>query len=60
MAMIDCKDCGTSISNKAQSCPKCGRHMRGGPLGALKGLAIIAIGVLAVLAFVWLRFMRSP
>jgi uncharacterized paraquat-inducible protein A len=28
MAMVKCKECGGEISDSADSCPKCGAHLR--------------------------------
>lgn len=41
MAMIKCKECGQSISTKADACPHCGAKTKAQPLGCGAGLLIL-------------------
>lgn len=47
MALINCKECGTEISNKAKTCPKCGAKV-------VKSVGIF--GWIAVLFIGWMTF----
>lgn len=51
MAMIDCKECGTQMSSKADACPKCGRVYRRDRLSAVRGLVYIALGLAGLFGF---------
>lgn len=42
--LIKCKDCGTEVSKKANTCPSCGAPLKSKPIG-LGGLIIILIAV---------------
>lgn len=44
MAMIACKECGSEVSSKATTCPKCGVTLR----KKTSGCAMVAAGLLAL------------
>jgi hypothetical protein len=56
MALINCPDCGKSISDKAPTCPQCGRAMAAASPVTPKGegcfLQTLNAGCLMVVAFV--------
>jgi hypothetical protein len=54
MAMKKCKDCGTEVSKKADTCPKCGRNRPGGGVGTNVALFTVLV-VLALVAFMFVR-----
>lgn len=59
MALVNCKECGEQISDKASSCPKCGAPVnsrRKGPSGCMM-VFLIALGVTGML--VWISSMDS-
>ncbi len=49
MAMKKCKECGTAVSSKAESCPSCGARLKAKPMGcgSVIGFIILAIIILA-------------
>jgi hypothetical protein len=36
MALVTCKECGNSVSDKAEACPHCGVHSPGAAVGRLQ------------------------
>lgn len=50
MALIKCKECGTEISNKAESCPKCGAKVS---KSSKFGTLITVIGALYLFSIAW-------
>ena len=62
MALVTCADCGHQVSDKADSCLKCGRPIAAGPSHSPSPrnrpvvLAIIGATVAIVLAVAWPRF----
>lgn len=53
MALISCEECGAEISDKAQSCPKCGFPIKkeSFSMELTRGQEIIALLVMAVIIF---------
>lgn len=45
MALIKCKECGSEVSSKAETCPKCGARVAAKPMGcgSMIGLSIIGL-----------------
>jgi uncharacterized protein (UPF0212 family) len=54
MAMKKCKDCGTEVSAKAETCPKCGRGRPGGGVSSTVVLVTVLVA-LALFAFMFVR-----
>lgn len=46
MALVKCKECGSEISTKAESCPKCGAKIK------KKGMGCGSLLVIVILAFI--------
>lgn len=44
MALIKCKECGTEISSKAETCPKCGARVAAKKMGCGTLIGVIFIG----------------
>ncbi len=59
MALINCPECGTEVSDAAGACPKCGYPLKAKPAGGvnprdpvhLAGLIIVALVLLGLVAF---------
>jgi len=51
MAMKKCKECGTDVSSKADSCPKCGARLKAKPMGCGSLLGVIILGIIILTAF---------
>lgn len=51
MALIKCKECGTEVSSKAESCPKCGAKVKPKGMGCGTLIAIIFLAVVMVSIF---------
>jgi hypothetical protein len=49
MALIKCKECGTKVSKKADSCPSCGSPVKRRPMGC--GTALVIVGIALFIAF---------
>lgn len=51
MSLINCQDCGNTVSSVALACPKCGRPRPGGtaPPAVRRNLSRTAAGLLAIL-----------
>jgi uncharacterized OB-fold protein len=49
MALIQCKDCGHSVSNTAPTCPNCGRPITAKNMGACGWIIVIALGIVAAI-----------
>lgn len=49
MALIKCKECGTEVSSKAESCPKCGAKVKAKGMGCGTLIALVFfIGIIAL------------
>lgn len=50
MALIKCKECGTDVSSKAETCPKCGVRIAAKPMGCgtLIGVIFLAGIIIAI------------
>lgn len=60
MAMIKCPECGKEISNKAKTCPNCGRDMKWLSkriVFIIKLIVAIIIGIMALFFGINLYFM---
>lgn len=44
MALIKCKECGTEVSSKAETCPKCGARVAAKSMGCGKLIGVIFLG----------------
>lgn len=51
MALIKCKECGTDVSSKAESCPKCGARVAAKPMGCGTLIGVIILGGIIVSAY---------
>jgi hypothetical protein len=67
MALIQCPECKSDISDKTKSCPKCGHPINtvsvkkvGKVVGAIIGGLLIAVGALVVVAIGDKYFHKSP
>lgn len=43
MSMVNCKECKTEISSKAEACPKCGAKTKRSSIGCGSALAVIGV-----------------
>lgn len=57
MALVQCRECGEKVSNKAATCPKCGIATPGG--AARSGDAFVGFGLILVLGFGLYLFLRD-
>jgi hypothetical protein len=57
MALIKCKECGNEVSNKAETCPKCGTRVARKPIGC--GSAIFFIVLFLILISCYKYISRS-
>lgn len=50
MALIKCKECGSEVSSKAETCPKCGARVAPEPMGcgSLIGISLLVVIFLSV------------
>lgn len=51
MAIINCKECGTEVSSKAETCPKCGARVARKPMGCGTLIGVIFLGGIIISAF---------
>jgi zinc-ribbon domain len=51
MALIKCKECGTEVSSKAETCPKCGARVAAKPMGCGTLIGVIFLGGIIISAF---------
>jgi len=51
MALIKCKECGTEVSSKAETCPKCGARVAAKPMGCGTLIGVVFLGAIIVSAF---------
>lgn len=51
MALIKCKECGSEVSSKAATCPKCGARVAPEPMGCGRLIGISLLVVIIVLVF---------
>ena len=51
MALIKCKECGTEVSSKAETCPKCGARVAAKPMGCGTFIGVIFLGGIIVSVF---------
>lgn len=51
MALIKCKECGSEVSSKAETCPKCGARVAPEPMGCGRLIGISLLVVIIVLVF---------
>ncbi len=51
MALMQCKECGNEVSNKAESCPKCGVRVAAKPMGCGTLIGVIFLGVIIINVF---------
>lgn len=51
MALIKCKECGTEVSSKAETCPKCGARVATKPMGCGTLVGVIFLGGIVIAAF---------
>lgn len=53
MSVKPCKDCGTQVSTKAETCPTCGRQR---PAGGVSGAVVVStllIGAALIAVVLW-------
>ena len=60
MALIKCSDCGTAVSTKAASCPKCGRVLRRAPQNIGCCGSIVLLGLVGFCGLVALTVLSEP
>ena len=58
MAMINCKECGQEVSNKATACPNCGAPIKKKSVGA--SIARIILMLAALLLPIPMLFIAGP
>jgi len=51
MALIKCKECGSEVSSKAETCPKCGARITAKPMGCGTLIGVLFLGVIIVSVF---------
>ncbi|MBP7765097.1 MAG: zinc ribbon domain-containing protein [Syntrophaceae bacterium] len=51
MALIKCKECGTEVSSKAESCPKCGARVKAKSIGCGTVIIVIILALIVMAAF---------
>lgn len=51
MALIKCKECGTEVSSKAETCPKCGARIAAKPMGCGTLIGVIFLGGIIISVF---------
>lgn len=51
MALIKCKECGTEVSSKAESCPKCGARVKAKSIGCGTAIIVIILALIIMAAF---------
>jgi len=51
MALIKCKECGTEVSSKAESCPKCGARVKAKSIGCGTAIVVIILALIVMAAF---------
>lgn len=51
MALVKCKECGTEVSSKAETCPKCGARVADKPMGCGTLIGAAFLGVIIVSIF---------
>lgn len=51
MALIKCKECGTEVSSKAETCPKCGARVAAKPMGCGTLIGVIFLGGIIISVF---------
>ena len=51
MALIKCKECGTEVSSKAETCPKCGARVAAKPMGCGTFIGVIFLGGIIISVF---------
>ncbi|WP_131800979.1 zinc ribbon domain-containing protein [Methylobacillus sp. MM3] len=51
MALIKCKECGTEVSSKAETCPKCGARVAAKPMGCGTLIGVVFLGAIIISAF---------
>lgn len=51
MALIKCKECGTEVSSKAETCPKCGARVAAKPMGCWTLIGVVFLGIVIISVF---------
>jgi len=51
MALIKCKECGTEVSSKAESCPKCGARVKAKSIGCGTAIVVAILTLIIIAAF---------
>lgn len=51
MALIKCKECGTEVSSKAETCPKCGARVTEKPMGCGTLIGVVFLAAIIISAF---------
>ena len=60
MALIKCKECGTEVSSKAKTCPKCGIRVADKQYGCLPSIVIIFLGLIIFVVLVGILYDSPP
>ena len=69
MALINCSECGNSVSNKASTCPKCGcpvdillevKHRKGKLKFKRMGITVILLSFLIIIIFLVVKYFNRP
>lgn len=48
MALISCKECGSEVSSKAETCPKCGVRVLAEPIGCGMTIGVVVASVIII------------
>ena len=59
MALIECKNCHNSISDKATKCPHCGYDRRDERKKLILGLTLSGIGLVFLLLYMIFLFIKN-
>lgn len=51
MALIKCKECGTEVSSKAETCLKCGARVATKPMGCGTLIGVVFLGIIIIVFF---------
>jgi hypothetical protein len=59
MALINCKECGKEISDKAESCPSCGMKMKNTKKGCSLPMLLVWAALFGVFLYIYFGFFNG-